>query len=256
MHQIEHQCQVVENKPVCARFFNLKLKAGALVKKIVPGQFIHIRVNNGIEPFFRRPFSVYRSGKYLEILYEVVGRGTLSLSQKQKGETLDILGPLGNGFALPPDGIKQVVMVAGGVGIAPFLALSDVLKKKKYKMTLLYGGRTCGHVWPMTEFRKNKCRVLVSTDDGSKGKKGRVSVLFDQVKWDPQTTFVYACGPRPMMAAVQEFAVKNDLRGQVSCEERMACGLGACMGCVVKTKSGYKTACYDGPVFDLAEVIF
>lgn len=225
-------------------------------RTILPGQFIHIRVTDGLSPFFRRPFSVYRAGKTVDILYEVVGTGTEVLSGRKKGDVLDILGPLGDSFSLPSAEVKQVVMIAGGVGVAPFLFLTDVLKKKKVGMTLLYGGRTRGHVPPMTEFKKNGCSVHIATDDGSVGKKGRVSVLFDKISRDPRDTLIYTCGPRPMMAAVQAFARQQGIRGQASCEERMACGLGACMGCVCSTKSGYKTVCHDGPVFDLQEVVF
>jgi len=169
-------------------------------------------------------------------------------------------------------------MVAGGVGVAPFLILTDRLKKlrvrqfsraklarsrhaeawrtKSQELILLYGGRSKEFTFPMTDFKKNGCKVYVSTDDGSFGVRGRVSELFSRINPDPKTTYLYACGPRPMMKSVQDFAKKYDLKGQVSCEEVMACGLGACLGCVISTKSGYKTVCHDGPVFNLNEIIF
>lgn len=255
MARVEQRLRVVEQKKLCPKFYRLKLETGPWAKTIQPGQFIHIRTTNGLEPFFRRPFSVHRAGKCVEILYEVVGKGTDILSQKKRGDVLDVLAPLGNGFTLPP-GVKTAVMVAGGVGVAPFLILSDVLKKKKVNMILLYGGRTRDYVFPMREFEQNGCKIFRSTDDGSVGAKGRVSVLFDKIPLDSKTTFLYTCGPRPMMAALQAFAKKQGLRGQASCEERMACGLGACLGCVVQTTAGYKTACYDGPVFDLKQIVF
>ena len=108
----------------------------------------------------------------------------------------------------------------------------------------------------MKEFKGNGCKVYVSTDDGSVGTKGRVSKLFSKINKNPKTTFIYTCGPKPMMASVQAFAKKNKLQGQAACEEVMACALGACLGCSIKTTEGYKTVCYDGPVFDLNEVIF
>ncbi|MCA9399881.1 MAG: dihydroorotate dehydrogenase electron transfer subunit, partial [Candidatus Omnitrophica bacterium] len=221
-----------------------------------PGQFIHIRVEDGFHPFFRRPFSVYRADKYVEIFYEVVGPGTGILAAKVKGDVLDIVGPVGTPFVLPSEKTKQVVMVAGGIGVAPFLILSDVLKKRKLELILLYGGRTKGHVYPMKEFKANGCKVMVATDDGSVGTKGRVTQLFSKIKMDPETTEIFTCGPNPMMAAVQDFAKKNNIRGQAACEEVMACALGACLGCSIKTTSGYKTVCYDGPVFDLKEIVF
>ena len=257
MARLQHQCRVIEQKKVCPQFYRLRLEAGPWATKIRPGQFIHIRVSQGLDPFLRRPFSVHRSiGKSVEILYSVVGPGTQILSQKKKNDVLDVQGPLGNSFSLPPAGVKYVVMIAGGVGVAPFLMLADVLKRKPVELILLYGGRSQDQVFSLNEFKHNGCQVHVATNDGSAGKRGHVSELFNQIPRNPKKTFLYACGPHPMMVAVQQFAFAQGLAGQVSCEERMACGLGACLGCVVKTKTGYKTACYDGPVFDLREVIF
>jgi len=256
MAEIQNIYKVVSNEKLCPRFYRLCLDAKSIVKKIQPGQFIHIRVTDGLEPFFRRPFSVYRAKKHVEVFYEAIGPGTGILASKVKGDGLDVLGPVGNEFTLPPKDIKQVVMIAGGIGIAPFLILSDVLKKRKCEMILLYGGRTRGHVYKMKEFKDNGCKVYVATDDGSVGVKGIVSKLFPKIKTDSKTTMIYTCGPTRMMAAVQKFAKKHKLRGQAACEEVMACALGACLGCSIKTKSGYKTVCYDGPVFDLQEVVF
>ena len=257
MAQLQNIFRVAANEKLCPRFYRLAIDAPSIVKKIKPGQFIHIRTDDGFEPFFRRPFSVYRAQKYVEIFYEPVGPGTELLAAKKKGEPIDVLGPLGKEFTLPSKEIKQVVMIAGGIGIAPFLMLSDVLKKRKgLEMILLYGGRTKDHVYPMKEFKQNGVKVFVATDDGSAGVKGRVSTLFSKIKLNPKTTFLYTCGPHPMMHAVQEFAQGNHLQGEAACEEVMACALGACLGCSIETTSGYKTVCYDGPVFDLKEVIF
>ena len=256
MNTIQHTLKIVGNKKLCPRFFCLSLDAPSLLNKIQPGQFLHIKVSDGFEPFFRRPFSVYRAKKYVEIFYEPVGPGTRLLSLKKTGEELDVLGPLGNHFSPPAGGIKQVVMIAGGIGIAPFLILSDRLAKKGYELILLYGGRTKEHVYSMKEFKQNGCQIFVATDDGSAGIKGRVSKLFSEINPDPQTTMMYTCGPHPMLAAVKEFSRKNNLRCEASCEEVMACALGACLGCSIETSSGYKTVCYDGPVFDIGEVVF
>lgn len=255
MRRLQNIYTVVSNTPLSPRFFHLILDGGER-PAVRPGQFIHIRISDGLEPFFRRPFSIYRAQKHLEIFYEPVGLGTRRLTAKVPGERLDILGPLGTGFALPPEGTRQVVMIAGGIGVAPFMALSDELKGKGYELLLLYGGRSGEHVFDMQAFEDNGCRVAVATDDGSFGVKGRVSALFDQIRVDPATTFLYTCGPNPMMAAVQAFAAGKGLRGQVSCEEVMACGLGACLGCSIPTEDGYRTVCHEGPVFDLSTVRF
>ncbi len=253
---IQNIFPVVSNEKLCPKFFRLCLDAKSMLKKVKPGQFVHIRVSDSLEPFFRRPFSIYRARKYIEIFYEVVGRGTEILSQKKKGDFLDVIGPVGTPFKLPDFKIKKVVMVAGGIGVAPFLPLSDVLKKRKVELVLLYGGRTKGHVYPMKEFKDNGCKIHVSTDDGSVGVKGRVSKLFSKIKVDSLSTIIYTCGPKPMMASVQKFANEHGLKGQAACEEVMACALGACLGCSVKTTEGFKTVCYDGPVFDLEKIIF
>ncbi len=257
MEKIQNIYKVVSNEKLCPQFWRLAFDAPDLAKEVLPGQFVHIRTNEqGLEPFFRRPFSVYRAQKYVEIFYEAVGKGTSILADKKKGDTLDVLGPLGTPFMMPPHGVKQVVMIAGGIGVAPMLLLSDILKKKKLELVLLYGGRTRGHVYPLQEFKDNGVKVHIATDDGSVGFKGRVSGIFDKINLDPTTTFIYTCGPNPMMKAVQEFAGKNGLMGQAACEEIMACALGACLGCSIETTKGFKTVCYDGPAFKLDEVIF
>ncbi len=256
MSKIQNKFKVIANKRLCPRFFCLSLDAKSILKSIKPGQFVHIKVNEGLEPFFRRPFSVYRAQKTLDVFFEPVGPGTKILSQKKPGDVLDVLGPLGNSFSLPPKGTKQVVMIAGGIGVAPFLLLTDQLKSRGLELILLFGARTKEHTFPMTEFKKNGVKVYVSTDDGSVGVKGRVSELFDKIKLDSKTTQLYTCGPHPMMHAVQRFAKEHDLRCEASCEEVMACALGACLGCSIKTTKGYKTVCYDGPVFDVQEVVF
>ena len=189
MPRIQNIFRVVSNTKLCPRFHRLCLDAPELAKAIKPGQFIHIRLDvvaygHTPPPFFRRPFSVYRAHKHVEIFYEPVGPGTEILAQKKKGDVIDVLGPLGNPFTLPSKNIKQVVMIAGGIGVAPFLILSDALSKKydlmspprkrgstvdsrfppanliagrvgrgndkqKIELILLYGGRTKGHVYPM-----------------------------------------------------------------------------------------------------------
>jgi len=257
MPKLQNIFKVASNEKLCPRFYRLCIDAPPILKKILPGQFIHIRTTEGLAPFFRRPFSVYRAQKHVEIFYEPVGPGTTLMSQMKKGDAIDVLGPVGEPFTLPGKNIEHVVMIAGGIGIAPFLALTDVLKKRKdLQLTLLYGGRTAGHVYPMKEFKQNGVKVLVATDDGSRGVKGRVSELFKKIEADPATTLVYTCGPNPMMKAVQRWAKENNLKGEAACEEVMACALGACLGCSIKTTKGYRTVCYDGPVFDLQEVIF
>jgi dihydroorotate dehydrogenase electron transfer subunit len=257
MEKIQNNYKVIANEKLSSQYWRLSFDAPGLAAEVKPGQFVHIRTDEaGLQPFFRRPFSVYRALKSVEIFYDVVGPGTKLLSLKKRGDTVDVLGPLGTPFMMPPPDTRQIVMIAGGIGVAPMLILSDILKKKKYECLLLYGGRDRGHVYPMTEFKDNGVKVHIATDDGSVGVKGRVSVLFDKIQKNPGTTFIYTCGPNPMMKAVQAWAREQGIAGQAACEEIMACGLGACLGCSIETTNGFKTVCYDGPAFDLAEVNF
>jgi len=257
MEKIQNTYKVVVNEKLCPQYWRMAFEAPELGLEVKPGQFVHIRTDDGgLQPFFRRPFSVYRAQKYVEIFYDVIGPGTKLLSLKKKGDTVDVLGPLGTPFEMPPPDTKQIVMIAGGIGIAPMLVLSDILKKKKYELVLLFGGRDRGHVYPMQEFKDNGVKVHIATDDGSVGVKGRVSVLFDKISRDVEHAFIYTCGPNPMMKAVQVFAGEHGLKGQAACEEIMACALGACLGCSIETTNGFKTVCYDGPAFNLDEVKF
>ena len=257
MDKIQNKYKVLINEKLSPQYWRMVFAAPGLAAQVKPGQFVHIRTDDqGLQPFFRRPFSVYRAQKDVEIFYDVVGPGTKLLSLKKKGDLVDVLGPLGTPFEMPPPNTKQVVLIAGGIGIAPMLILSDVLKKKKLDLILLFGSRDRQHVYPLQEFKDNGVKVHIATDDGSVGSKGRVSVLFDKIEKDPDKTFIYTCGPNPMMRAVQAFAAKQGILGQAACEEIMACALGACLGCSIETKAGFKTVCYDGPAFNLDEVIF
>jgi dihydroorotate dehydrogenase electron transfer subunit len=256
MKKLQSRYKIVSNTPVSGTYCRLVMDAPALAKEVQPGQFIQIKVSDGFEPLFRRPFSVFRAqaGK-VEIFYDVVGQGTRLLAARRKGEVLDVLGPLGKPFTLPRAEVKQIVFVAGGIGVAPFMAFSDALKKHKAEKVLLYGGRTKAQTFSLAAFKKNGIKTFIATDDGSVGVKGRVSELFGQIALLP-TTRIYTCGPRPMMAAVQRFAADHHLTSEGSMEEVMACGLGACLGCSIPTTKGYRTVCHDGPVFDLQELVF
>jgi dihydroorotate dehydrogenase electron transfer subunit len=256
MKQIQNTYKIIEVARVNATYLRMAFDAPSLAKAVRPGQFIHIKVSAGLEPLFRRPFSVYRAQKgRVEIFFEPVGRGSRLLATCKKGDVLDILGPLGKPFTLPGKDVEQIVFIGGGIGVAPFMAFSDMVKEHKAGKVLIYGGRTKAHTFPLTAYKANGVKTFVATDDGSVGVKGRVSELFNKIKLSPKT-MIYTCGPRPMMAAVQAFAAANGLKGEASCEEVMACGLGACLGCSIMTTKGYRTVCHDGPVFDLNEPVF
>lgn len=243
---------ILDNKKVNGKYFKLTFRSPKLSAGVRPGQFLQVRVADGQDPFLRRPFSYFRAqAGRIEVLYEVLGRGTAILSGKKKGESLKIMGPLGNGFASKV-GNKKRVLVAGGVGVPPLVFLAE-----KYPVKyLLIGTRSKAEVLPKAELGKVRARILYSTEDGSFGTKGLVTGLLEKVikEEDPTGFFIQTCGPKRMMRAVMAVAAKYGIDGEASWDEAMACGVGACLGCMVETKGGLKRACADGPVFSFKEL--
>jgi dihydroorotate dehydrogenase electron transfer subunit len=231
----------------------IRIKAPDIAAGAQPGQFITI--NCGQDHILRRPLSIHRVDKtnQISILFAVVGAGTHWLSQRRKGEKLDLLGPLGNGFSVQPAS-KKLLLTAGGIGIAPlvFLAQKELGNGKLVK--LLLGARTKEVLYPK-ELLPEGIETLLTTEDGSDGEKGKVTdILPKYVDWADQ---VYACGPLAMYQSIakqsKQWRIKSPI--QVSLEVRIGCGIGACFGCSIKTKKGMKQVCRDGPVFNLDEVL-
>ena len=235
----------------------MEIESAFLAKNSSPGQFLNVKVSDkGTDPLLRVPLGISRiTKKGIGLLYKVVGAGTEELSLKKKGEALDILGPLGTPFNTAGNGKKQeAILVAGGHGIAPLYALAEELLKKKNKVAVFMGASTKGYIVLAKEMKSLGCDVKIATEDGSLGKKGYVTCLLaehlSRQKADSRKpTAIYACGPRPMIAAVAREAARNGVVAQVSLDAYMACGIGVCLGCAVKTKTGYKMVCKDGPVF-------
>ncbi len=256
------KAKILQNKKVCGDYYKMALDAPYIAKHAKPGQFVQVRCSDGTEPLLRRPFSVHKvKGKTVEILYEVIGKGTEILSERTIGETLDVLGPLGNGFTLSN---MPVVIIAGGIGAAPLMFLAEELKKSKIqnpksKITVLIGTRTKKLVLCEEDFKRTGAEVHVATDDGSRGYKGFVTNLLQKILRitnNEQRTTIYACGPQAMLGCISRMCKKRRLKCEISLEEKMACGIGVCLGCAVKVKGGgYKLACKDGPVFNIAELI-
>jgi dihydroorotate dehydrogenase electron transfer subunit len=243
---------LLENKKVNGKYFKLAFRSQNLSRNIKPGQFLHVRVSQGQDPYLRRPFSYFRvSPGKVEMLYEVLGRGTSILSGKKKGEALRVMGPLGNTFT-EKIGKKKRILVAGGVGVPPLVFLAE-----KYPTEyLLIGTKSKAEILPKSELKKVRAKVLCSTEDGSYGTKGRVTLLLEKILKDrhPGEFFIQTCGPKPMMEAVIAIAAKYGVEGEASWDESMACGVGACLGCMVKTRAGLKRACADGPVFKFEDL--
>jgi dihydroorotate dehydrogenase electron transfer subunit len=249
--------KIVENKRIAQGFYRMRLASAYLAKNSKPGQFVEIKCSSGGEVLLRRPLGVHiiwNGG--IDVLYEVIGKGTNSLSAMKKGGLLDVIGPIGRGFEIS-ETKKPVLIVAGGMGVAPLLCLAEKMARKKIKPYVMIGAKTAPHILCEKEFKKLGCFVMIATEDGSKGHKGYVTDMMRHllIVLRCRSSGIYACGPRPMLKAVEHIADSSGIPCQVSMEEHMACGVGACLGCPVKVKSGgYKMVCKDGPVFDAKEI--
>jgi len=264
----QKQFRLISKEKLKEDIFRLKLFSPEITRKAQPGNFVHIRVNQNTSPLLRRAFSICnldRRKKSLDLLFKVVGLGTKILSEKKAGESLDVLGPLGNSFVLPSQS-QNSVMVAGGMGIAPLLFLAVYLvKNKKYdpqRINFFYGEGTKNKFICLDELKKLKVKTHLATEDGSRGFKGTVTELFlknKEITSFEKDCFIYTCGPDAMMRSMSCISKKYDLFCQLSLESHMPCGLGTCFGCVVEAKSKgsdptYRRICRDGPIFDAREV--
>lgn len=252
------EVRIINQKKIGPRHFLLTLFSENIAKTATPGQFVTLKVTEDHEPLLRRPLSIHTtdpSKHQFEILYDVVGHGTEILSKKLHGEKLQVLGPLGNGFRMEKE---TNLLVAGGMGIAPLKFLANDLKKQGKKVTTLIGGSSKDCVMCEMELRQVCSAVEISTDDGTCGKKGLVTELIPPLlsKLDVKNTVIYSCGPEPMLKEVARIARENKIECQVSMEAFMACGIGACLGCAIETKQGYKMVCKDGPVFNAEDLIW
>ena len=262
------KAKIIKNVEVVSDYYKMVLNAPDIAKQAQPGQFVNIRVNDKYEPLLRRPFSIHSiKGANIDILYEVIGEGTQVLSQKKPGEYLDIIGSLGHGFSYrePRPENRKPILIAGGMGVAPLVFLAEKLvtrepRTENRKPIVLIGARTKSGLLCEKEFKKLGCSVKIATDDGSKGHRGFITDLLKSLLREPRTEnrepILYACGPHAMLKVVAAISKKRCIPTQVSLEEHMACGIGACLGCVVRTKSGSERACKEGPVFNADEIIW
>ena len=259
---IREEVGVKSNKCLAPNFYRLTFTSSFIASHALPGQFLHIRVRQqSLEILLRRPFSVHRvSGNNVSILYKVVGKGTELLSRAAPGDYLDILGPLGNGFSISKD-TNTYLLVAGGIGISPLLALADELVKERGhgNIHLLLGAQTKEALLCMDEFKSLHINISLATKDGTKGDKGLITKVLDKILKEGrlnQPVQLFACGPRDMLKVCADIAARFSIQCQVSLEEMLACGVGACLGCAVKTRSDYKRVCKEGPVFDSREILW
>lgn len=251
---------VVRHLEVGPRCFLLELGAPEIACEAAPGQFVHVRVGPTLDPFLRRPLSIHRVNLVrgtISLLYQVVGRGTALLSEILPGERVNLLGPLGRGFTDPPF-VQDITLVAGGIGIAPLFFLTERLLAAGHRVTLLHGARTKAYLLLAGELAALPIKYLQATDDGSAGVRGTVVEAFTRLSCHPD--FVFAAGPVPMLASLAAELHRRSVAAEFSLEERIGCGVGACMCCAFKAQEGegwtYRRVCADGPVYPAEKVVW
>lgn len=253
--------KVVSNTKLNDKYYLMEIECEEFVNKAKPGHFMMVKAQQYdylYDPLLRRPFGVcdIERGRF-KILYILIGKGTNLLSQVKINSTIEFSEPLGNTFKY--NGGKKVAMVGGGVGIAPLLFLARYLKNQGAEIDLYYGGKTEDDILMIDEFKKYCSHIIVTTENGKVGQKGIVTEPLQKniLQYDK----IYACGPKKMLEATTKIAVENKIPIEVSLDERMACGMGACLGCLIylKNDSGeieQKRCCVEGPVFDGSKIVW
>lgn len=249
----EEQCKIIDRKEQCANTFSITMEAGKIAAQAKPGQFIEIKCGEHL--LLRRPISICDvTANQLKMVFEVKGAGTKWLSERKMGDVLDLLGPLGNGFDLPG---KNVIVVGGGIGVPPLLYAA---KSSPGTVTAILGFRDSDRLMLKDEFEALCQEVDITTDDGSFGIHGFVTDPLAKRLEQGGYDAVFACGPKMMLRAIAEVCSFFEIPCQVSMEERMGCGVGACLVCACKTRENgvehMSRVCKDGPVFDAVKVVW
>jgi len=275
---LQQSVPVVEQEQLAKNTYRIRLRCPEIARRIVPGQFFMIRVPGETDPLLGRPFALYdvyeENGEAagVDFGYIVVGKLTSLMSHWKQGDRVEIWGPLGNGFPLPD--ANHLMMVAGGIGQTPFLAVAqEALNLRTYgnpprtianrpkRLSLCYGARSAEYLAGLNDFDLDGLDLRLSTDDGSRGHHGFVTdLLLDAISSNDPPDCVYCCGPEPMMQAVAEICIKHSVPCWLSLETPMACGFGACFSCVVRVKQAdgtwdYRRTCVEGPVFPAEKVL-
>jgi dihydroorotate dehydrogenase electron transfer subunit len=276
-----HDATVMSNRTIVPGILRMRLACPDAAQRARPGQFIMLQVSAYTDPLLRRPFSVCSAREdVVDIVYKVVGRGTAAMAAWQPGLRVSCIGPRGNGFSIA-DTLERAYLVAGGMGIAPLLFLLETLKQstRGASNTIFIGGKTAQDIAVFEDFNVlTQQHIFYATEDASRGFPGLVTDLFanhlkEAGRQHSQSACIYGCGPAPMLSILGASADHQGLECQVSLESRMACGIGACLGCAVKTKASgeravssgaghrmppdsYKRVCADGPVFNSRELVW
>lgn len=243
-------------------FHLLRFESPALAAGAKPGQFVMVKTAEGYDPLLRRPISLHDAGDgWLEIFFRVAGRGSAILAEKKEGSVLDVIGPLGCGYRLDGEWLsRDAWLVGGGRGIAPLFFLGRALQARGARVRVFYGGRTLAEIPVAVKFREAGFDVACSTDDGSLGFHGFVTVLLEKELAVGAPDGLFVCGPDPMMERAARLAQARSIPAQISLEAIMGCGFGACWGCVKRIKRDgagtWRKICEDGPVFAAEEIIW
>ncbi|MFO7765082.1 MAG: dihydroorotate dehydrogenase electron transfer subunit [Pelovirga sp.] len=260
-----HKTIVLSNQEISPGYFRMRILAPDYSRLAKPGQFVMFRVQRSLLPLLRRPFGIFRAGfmpadcdtmppkEFIEIIYKVVGSGTDIMQGLHQGDPVELLGPLGTGFDLNLT-TGDSILVGGGIGLVPLYMLAESIPDPSMAEVLI-GGRSRDDIITVTEFERLGVKTFVSTEDGSLGDAGLVTRVLESRLEQKPAARVFACGPMPMIKAVEKICRSRQVQLQVSLEELMACGVGACLGCVVKGKGhstekpSYLCTCTVGPVF-------
>jgi len=245
---------VISNNEVMPGVHLIWLESPQIASVAQPGQFVMVRCGEGFKHQLRRPLSIHQlaDGSNLAFLFNVVGKGTHWLAQCQVGDTIDLLGPLGNGYSIHPESHKLLLLV-GGIGIAPLRFLAQQALNQGCSVRLLLGTSTATQLYPR-HLLPPEAELIITTEDGTAGKKGMITDLLpDFVDWADQ---IFACGPTEMYQSMATQKLLKTKPVQISLEVRMGCGRGVCYGCTVKTKGGLKQVCNDGPIFALEDILW
>lgn len=256
MHKI-FKANVTDNLPLNNKTYLLTIEPRDPIFEPSPGQFYMVGTGNSFDPLLKRPFSYFRKTAHaIQFLYAVKGKGTAQIKALKQGDAIQVIGPLGTGYPKPAKG-HTPLLIAGGIGIASLFSLAESLPKRPY---LIYGARCKNDLLMLNELEKSGSELMTCTDDCSFGREGKVtdilSTFLDSPSSKDASYTIYACGPKPMLAAVSQIALDRHIKGYMSLEENMACGFGACLGCAVQTVKGYKRVCKEGPVFAMEDIVW
>ena len=268
---VDVDAAVIENRRLSPDYNVLSFDAPGLAATVRPGQFVMVKTSRGLDPLLRRPFSVFEvlrgadgGPRGFSIFNKAIGAGTRLLSELESGARVHVLGPLGRPFE-PVDPPADAWMVAGGVGLAPFVTLAEALVARGTRATLFYGARRGDELYCVDIFEALGVRIVLATEDGSRGLRGRVTAPLEaELHTRPlgQPVKLYACGPTPMMRACADIARTHGRACDVSLEQVMGCGLGGCYSCVVLARSSaqatphHTRTCIEGPVFDASRIVW